>query len=235
MLVEPMKSTREEWLTEAVRLLEVAVFQNTALVGKKILKMPDKWQVTCGWCKGMTARGVGMCVDPVCSKDGTTHLFVVPTQEDPMSILGTLAHEMGHAIVGIKEAHKGKFVEATTLIGLVGKPTQCTIGPGTIAWTAAEKVLSTLGPYPHAAMVPRAKPTKPSPWIRWRSKSMPKFTVLANTKQVAKYGLPRDPKGEEMMPVDASKVFGIKQDPRQERLPNVDAKAVEPDDSDSDE
>lgn len=224
-------NTREEWLTEAIRLLEIDLFGEPDLVKKKLLKMPVKWQATCGWCKGMTARGIGMCVDPICSKDGTTHIFVVPTQEEPMSILGTLVHEMVHAIVGIKEGHKDKFVTVSRLLGLVGKPTHCTVGPDTIAWKICESVLKKLGKYPHAAMVPRAKPTKPSPWVRWRSKTIPKFTVLANTKQVAKYGMPRDPKGEEMTPVDPGKVFGIKQDPRQERLPNVDVAKDLDDDS----
>lgn len=226
-------NTREEWLTEAIRLLETDLFGLKGLVGKEVLKMPAKWQVTCGWCKGMTAKGIGMCVDPVCSKDGTTHIFVVPTQEDQMSIMGTLTHEMVHAIVGIKESHKGRFVEVSRLLGLVGKPTMCTVGPDTPAWTVCADIIRRLGPYPHAAMVPRAKPSKPSPWVRWRSKTMPKFTVLANTKQVAKYGMPRDPKGDEMMPVDPGKVFGIKQDPRQERLPNVEPQDPVDDDSDA--
>lgn len=223
-----MYTTREEWLKTAVARLEVVIFQNKDLVGRTPMKMPEKWAVSCGWCKGSSAKAVGTCVDPICSKDGTTHLFVVPTQEEVMSILGTLVHEMVHAIVGVKEKHLGKFKETITKIGLVGKPTQAGIGPDTIAWTVCEALAVELGPYPHAAMVPRAKPTKPSQWVRWQSVNWPKYTVLANTKKVIQYGMPRDPKGDEMTPMDPSKVFGVKQDPRQERLPNVDP--VEPTD-----
>jgi hypothetical protein len=217
-----MMNTREEWLAEAVRRLDAGVFQNPALMGKQLAKMPEKWQVTCGWCKGMSSNSIACCVYPECSKNQTTHLFVIPTQDDPFSVMGSLTHEMVHAIVGKTHAHGGDFLKMVRVIGLVGKPTQCTAIRGTALGDVCEAIIKDIGVYPHAAMVPFRKPTKPSPWVRWKSKNWPEFTVLANTKKVAKYGLPRDPKGDEMMPVDPDKVFGIKQDPRQPKLPHVD-------------
>ena len=215
-------STREDWLVKAVKALEAGVFQNKNLVGDNKMSMPEKWAVTCGWCKGSSKYAQGVCVDPKCSKDGTTHLFIVPVQDQVMSILGTLLHEMVHAIVGVKEGHKRPFRECCKLIGLMGKVTSATIAKGTPTWTICEQIALQLGPYPHAAMVPHAKPTRPSPWVRWRSTTWPKYTILANTKHVIQYGVPRDPRGNEMIPVDPKKVFGIHHDPRQERLPGTD-------------
>ena len=105
-------SDREAWLTKAVTKIEVSVFWPLEL------KMPEKWAVTCGWSKGASTKAIGVCVDPVCSKDGTTHLFVVPTQEHGLSVLGTLVHEMVHAIIGVKEGHRRPFVDLIKKLGM---------------------------------------------------------------------------------------------------------------------
>lgn len=214
----PAVNTREEWLVAAIRELEKCVFANPELVGREPVKMPEKWKVTCGWCKGMSSKGVACCVPKGQSKDGTTHLFVVPTEDNPWEVLSHLVHEMIHASDDCASGHAGHFKEVMKRLGLDGKPTKCGVAKGSIADRECQGILQRLGPYPHQAMAPRKKPTKPSPWVRWKSKTWPKYTVLINTKKVIQYGIPRDPKGDEMMPVDPEKVFGIKADPRQETL-----------------
>lgn len=203
---------REEWLNRAVVLIEQYVFE------PEDLKMPEKWAISCGWSKGASAKAVGVCVDPSCSKDGTTHLFVVPTQEVALDVLGTVAHEMIHAIVGHEHKHGGRFREVALQLEFSPKMTTTAPVPGTPAYAAIEEVLKELGPYPHAAMVPRRKPTKPHGWARWRSKQEKTYCVLVNTKKVAAFGIPRDPWGKEMEPVDPKKIFGVVIDPRQRDL-----------------
>lgn len=203
---------REDWLNRAVGLLEEYVFAPIDL------KMPEKWAVSCGWSKGASAKAIGVCVDPVCSKDGTTHLFIVPTQDDAMGVLGTLAHEMIHAIVGLDQKHAGKF--RVVALQLEFSPRMTSTGPvkDTPVYAAMEVVLGMLGPYPHAAMVPRKKPTKPQPWARWRSVKEKTYCVLVNTAKVIEFGIPRDPWGFEMKPVDPKKIFGLVLDPRQKDM-----------------
>jgi hypothetical protein len=219
---------REEWLNRAVKLLEDYVFWPVSM------KMPEKWAISCGWVKGSSAQAVGVCVDPICTKDGTTHLFVVPTQEDGLSVLGTIAHEMIHAIVGVEHKHGGEFRKAAQSLEFSPKMASTGPVPGTPAYAAIEVVLGMLGPYPHAAIVPRRKPTKPHPWARWRSVKAKDYCVLANTKKIAEHGIPRDPWGFEMEPVDPSKIFGVVLDPRQKSLFELPKEPEDADDSPDD-
>jgi hypothetical protein len=203
---------REEWLTLAIQKIEQAVFNPLDK------RMPKKWKATCGWVKGASAHAIGVCVDPICTKDGTTHIFVMPTQENSMEVLGTLTHEMIHAIVGVDAGHKEPFKFVVKKLQMSKPMTKSHPVAGTPLWTKLEQILLELGPYPHAAVVPRKKPTKPHGWARWKSVKEEKYTVLANTKKVAKFGMPRDPWGFEMVPVDPSKIFGVHPDPRQKDL-----------------
>lgn len=209
---------REEWLEKSVKLLEEKVFKNPSLM-EHPSAMPEKWKITCGWAKGVTDRCMGACVDPVCSKDGTTHLFIIPTQEDSFSVLSTIVHEMIHAIVGIQEGHTGKFRDMALYLQMTKPMTSSHIVPETPVYNVVMEILEIMGPYPHAAMVPKMKPTKPTQWVRWRSRKAPLYTVLANTKQVIEHGIPRDPWGKEMVPCDPGKVFGV-QDNRKDKLPD---------------
>lgn len=207
-----MPANREDWLARAVQKIEAYVFRPLEL------KMPEKWCITCGWAKGASTRAIGVCIDPVCAKDGTTHLFIMPTQDQPFRILGTITHEMIHAIVGVKEQHKGRFKDVVAMLQFSKPLTQSAPVEGTPVYAALEAIMAELGPYPHAAVVPRPKPSKPPQWVRWKSTVEESYTVLANTKKVAKYGMPRDPWGKEMMPVDPEKIFTAKPDPRQHEL-----------------
>ena len=222
-------ANREDWLNRAVVLLEKYVFE------PQELKMPEKWAVSCGWSKGASSQAIGVCVDPTCSKDATTHMFIIPTQDDAMSVLGTLAHEMIHAIVGIDQKHGGRFREVAHLLEFSPKMTTTAPVPGTPAYAAIEVARAELGHYPHAAMVPRKKPSKPHEWARWRSVKEKKYCVLANTKKVAEFGIPRDPWGFEMEPVDPKKIFGVHIDPRQKDLFELPPSKEDKDDPDTDD
>lgn len=189
------------WLSKAVVAINNEVFKPVKL------EFPEKWAISCGWVKGSGPKAIGVCVDPLCSADGTTELFVVPTQSEPMSVLGTITHEMVHAIVGLKEKHDGMFISVCKALGMKKPWTQCGPVPGTALWSTIEGIAQALGPYPHAAVVPRKKPTEPQTEHRWISRRNPKFGVLISTGTIIKIGRPKDPWGEDLIPKYPDRVF----------------------------
>lgn len=206
--------TREEWMSEGIRQIEKAVFNPIDL------KMPEKWAVSCGWAKGASAKFIGICVDPICSADGTTHIFVVPTEDDGFRVLQVLAHEMIHAIVGLEEKHGGKFAELCDALGFSYPYTQALPEPGTSTFEALGIILLNLGPYPHVRMILKKKPKKESKWVRLLSASDEEYTVRISTLSIERFGMPKDPNGKEMLFADPTKDPRQEApDPRQEPLP----------------
>ena len=140
-------STKENWLTSAVLELETE-FKSVGLI------MPAKWRISSGFpSKGGLAakkRTIGQCWSPEASKDGTTEIIISITQDDETKILGVIAHEMCHAVLGIEAGHGPLFKKLANSIGLVGKMTA----------TEESKVfierifymLGRLGGFPHAAL-----------------------------------------------------------------------------------
>lgn len=204
--------TREEWMTKAINQIEQVVFKPIDL------RMPEKWAVTCGWCKGSSAKYVGVCVDPICSADGTTHIFIVPTEDDGLQVLRILAHEMVHAIVGIDEKHGGRFAEVCDQLQFTHPYTAAMPEIGTPVYAELQATLDALGPYPHVRMVLKKKPKKESKWVRLFSSSDDEYTLRISTLSIERFGMPRDPNGKEMLFADPEK------DPRQ---PEVDERQEE--------
>ena len=139
--------TKEEWLTNAVLQLE-AEFKNEGLT------MPAKWRISSGFpSKGGLAvkkRTIGQCWSPEASKDGTTEIIISITQDDENKILGVIAHEMVHAVLGIAAGHGPKFKSLATSIGLVGKMTATEESDEFLGRVSV--ILERLGEFPHAAL-----------------------------------------------------------------------------------
>lgn len=195
-------SNREAWLTSAVELLSAEVFKPVKL------NMPEKWAVSCGWVKGMGKKTVAACIDPICSGDGTTHLFVMPTEFEGVEVVGHLAHEMIHAIVGLDQKHEGNFIKVAKALEFERPWKSCGPGPGTKVHDICKSIVERLGPYPHAPVVPRTKPAPGTTEHRWVSRSNPKYGVLISTGTVLKYGRPKDPDGVDMLPKYPERVYG---------------------------
>ncbi len=137
--------TREAWLTAATHLL-AAHFLPLA-DGKT--KLPEKWACSCGF-PYRSKEAIGQCFPPTLSADGTTHMFVCPTQAEPVRVLDILLHEMGHAAVGCDKGHKKEFKAFCEEVGLSGKATVTVAEPGTELHTKLTRIAAQLGPYPHA-------------------------------------------------------------------------------------
>lgn len=192
-----MQTTREGWLREAVKRMEERYFI------PHDQRMPEKWAVSCGFPYGH-ARAIGQCWDPGVAGDGTTHMFVCPTQTDPVVVLATLLHEMIHAIVGVKEGHKKPFGVVARRVGLAGKLTATYAEEGSELYEGLKALAEELGPYPHGGLAKRSKNKRKAMggWVRLASPNNPDYKVLVSPKKMEEFGAPRDPWGDEMLPVE---------------------------------
>lgn len=138
--------TREQWLTEAVKLITKAVFT------PKDIDVPEV-RVSVGWPggRGKKAGVIGQCFASSMAADKVAQVFVSPQLADSTRVLQTLTHELIHAVDDCKDGHKGNFVKVAKVVGFLPK------------WTSSENLsddlLDTLkglaeklGTYPHAAL-----------------------------------------------------------------------------------
>lgn len=138
------ETQREAWLTKAADLLWDRIREvhpMTTLPAVKVsMGFPFKR-------KGKGSHAVGQCWCSTASKEGVCEIFVCPTQDDPITVLGILLHEQVHAAVGVREGHKGPFKRVAQAVGLEGKMTATVSGKGLTQFL--KNAVKTLGPYPH--------------------------------------------------------------------------------------
>lgn len=147
-------NTREEWLNAAVAIM-------TPHFKKKTYTIPPV-RVSCGWPSkaplSTTKRRIGECWPTEASSDGVTEIFISPYLDDVDEILGTLVHEVAHAVVGTAEKHNKVFGACARAVGLEGKLTATVSGPDLLeiqkAWA------KELGKFPHAKLDLTKGPTK---------------------------------------------------------------------------
>lgn len=185
--------TREEWLNAVVKLLAEKLFAPLEL------RLPEKLRASCGICGG---KFVGLCVKPDCADDGACHMFVDPLLNDPVEVIGTLAHEMVHAhcyAEGHDCKHKGLFLKVFRDIGFECKATAQFVTPNTELHATCSGIAIAVGPYPHAPVRRKQKPKKAHAWVSYISTSNEEYVVRANKNTVADLGPPRDYNGEPMV------------------------------------
>lgn len=141
---------REGWLTELAKQVE-PIFKGLPIAA---------YRITCGWpCQNalsLRKRRIGECHGVQSSKGKVNELFISPTIDNPLEVAGVVCHELTHVVAGVEAAHKGKFVKLSKLIGLVkGKPTVAM--PGERLNEKLEKIIKSLGKYPHQALLPVAR------------------------------------------------------------------------------
>lgn len=101
--------TREGWLLAACELLQTEFFKGE-------YQLPKKVACSCGFPRG-TNKAIGQCWSPEVSSDGTTNLFICPTQAEPVRVLDILLHELGHAALGVEAKHGSKFRKWALSVG----------------------------------------------------------------------------------------------------------------------
>jgi hypothetical protein len=186
---------REEWLLKATSLLR-PVFR------KHGMTIPRKIMVGCGWPKGGKVEVIGQCFGKTWTTDETVHIFISPTQDDPINVLAILVHELVHAAVGVEEGHRGRFKEGARALGLEGKLTHTYVTEQSELFPVLKKISRILGKYPHSKMIKNAKNTKPKyVWPRLISRTIPTYTFVISPRLLEAFGLPLDPKGEKMIKI----------------------------------
>jgi hypothetical protein len=188
--------TREGWLLAARRSLETRFFCSPGET------LPERVACGCGWMRA-SSKAIGQCFPASRAADKTIQIWICPTQDEPVSVLATLLHELGHAAVGVEHAHKKPFRAFQKRVGLAGKPTATFAEPGTELHKVLEALATELGPYPHKSVSKGGKKVAKAPtWIRMMSLSDPAYRLVIRGKALDEHGPPVDPWGDEMVIVE---------------------------------
>lgn len=184
-------STREEWLTAALGEFE--------LMAKDAgYTLPKKVKISCGWPVG--SRGgkkvLGQCFSPDASAGHNIEIFVAPTIDDEILVLGVTLHEYVHAIVGNDAKHGPVFAACGAALGLEGPPTRMLPGEDMVRRFKRD-LLPTLGKYPHASIDYEARKRQSTRMIKL---VCPKsgYTVRTTRKWIDEQGYPTSPAGHKM-------------------------------------
>lgn len=193
--------TREEWLTEAIKLMTPKFESNN-------YKVPAL-RVSGGWpSSGGTAskkRTLGQTWAPEAASDNVAQIFISPYIEHPLhleplakdacGVLPTLLHEICHPVVGNKEKHNKVFKKCATSVGLEGKMTSTHAGDECVLWL--EKIAQELGDYPNARLDLTKGPVKKQGTRMIKctcSNTECGFTVRTTKKWLEEVGHPHCPK-----------------------------------------
>src|SRR5258705_4149170 len=148
---------REDWLAAAVDRLR-SVFE------RKGFTLPGSLRVSCGFpSRGALARKnkvIGQCWHGVDASDGLASVFISPLVSDTEEVMGVLVHELGHAALGPKVGHTGRFIPFCKALYLEGKPTHTTIGEEFKRYIMP--LVAPLGKYPNAGLTPTIAEKKQS-------------------------------------------------------------------------
>lgn len=145
--------TREQWLQAAVADLRVLL----DVQGHTVPRV----HVSVGFPGGGNRqKRIAECWRPESSADGVGHIFISPILIGDVLVLGSLAHELVHAVNHSRGAtgHGKVFADIAKPLGLVGKMTETVAGPELAA--KLEAIGAALGEYPHALLKPGGSPTK---------------------------------------------------------------------------
>jgi hypothetical protein len=138
--------TREEWLNLA------SAYAIRHIESSANVQLQTNVRFSCGFPggRGTGLKAIGQCWPVEASADQTAEIFISPILSDGMAVLGTMVHELVHAIVGCKHGHKAPFKRVAEASGLTGKMTSTTetdqLKETMRGWLVA------LGDYPHAAL-----------------------------------------------------------------------------------
>jgi hypothetical protein len=138
---------RQQWLERVVAALHPRFHDADYFI-------PQNIRTSIGFCKhgaGCTSP-LGQCWSPKVSTDGFFEIFISPQARDTLPIIGTVAHELTHAVVGLDAGHRRPFKRCANAIGLIGKMRTTTESDEFREWMA-EHIISQIGEYPAGAIV----------------------------------------------------------------------------------
>lgn len=101
--------------------------------------------------RGKGNNAIGQCWHKKVANDKMPHVFVSPVLEDTQRVVGVLAHELVHAAIGTELGHGKEFERVALAIGLTGKMT-ATVETDQFKQWVSDKIIPSIGPYPHGAL-----------------------------------------------------------------------------------
>lgn len=134
---------REAWLHAAADFMAAKIF------GPNNYEVPSI-EISCGFTGSRSKKAIGVCWSKSASDNDAFPIFISPVIEENVRVMGVLAHEMCHAVVGLEAGHGAPFKKAAIAIGLTGKMT-ATTETATFA-TACKPFIKQFGDFPHAKM-----------------------------------------------------------------------------------
>lgn len=144
--IENKIPTREEWLVNCTNDLRDNLFSNNGY------EIPTDVKVSCGFPSSNARAGkkqaIGVCHPRSHSEDNINEIFLNPCESDSVDVLGTLVHELIHAIDDCANGHNKAFKDMALAVGLTGKMTATTSSPELVEHL--ESLVIKYGQYPHA-------------------------------------------------------------------------------------
>lgn len=141
-----IEDTREAWLGRAAVQLGTLI-----LTDEEVPPM----RISVGWAGGGSNpdKTAGQCWPTTAAADGVNQIFIAPSydEQDTVHVLGTLLHEMIHAVDDCEDGHTGNFARIARGVGFLPKLTCSkyrTEGLNALLGEVAEIV----GPFPNAAI-----------------------------------------------------------------------------------
>ena len=190
--------TREAWLIAAAE--ELATLLEDA--GEEMVPI----RVSVGWPGGRGKKGnvVGQCWASTACADGVPQIFMSPVrgESDTQHVLGTLLHEMIHAIDDCQSGHRGRFIRVARAVGFLPKFTSSNNRTDELS-AQLDEIGERLGPFPHAAIDPMTPGSeeKKKQGTRMLKLEGPCGYVVRTTQKWIDEGLPTCPHGDELVPV----------------------------------
>ena len=118
----------EQWLENATSILRDGLFKQRGYEIPRDVKISCGFPPTGGTSRKMT---IGICFSRSSSQANVNEIFINPTKSEMISteennytgILGTLVHELVHAVDDCQNGHMKPFRDIATRVGLIGKMT----------------------------------------------------------------------------------------------------------------
>jgi hypothetical protein len=145
-------ANREDWLMKAAQHMGAWI----VAVGEE----PPPMRVSVGWPGGRAPKAttVGQCWPTSSTEDGVAQIFMTPTrgEDSTVDVLGTLLHEMVHAVDDCQDGHAKNFIRIARALGFVAKWTSSSNRTEELTAKLTE-LAEVLGTFPNAAIIPGSR------------------------------------------------------------------------------